>query len=189
MEQIKGNQLDRFLPGNLTKTADLIYFDGPLLSHFKNNDDDGYLYYWCDSDDDHNRWLVFRVTNRQLSRYLKKETSLRELIENPIDGFLYAVDIDDSLHYENVRMVYPHILPSAYLPAADSYYEFELSSDNEQMRQLFKQTITGLIHKRATVFTDLFVEAFEDIALIKAMDEVKGTPLLSREEAMAYMGV
>ena len=189
MEQIEGNRLDKFLPGDLTKTADLITFDGPLLSHFKNENDDGYLFYWCDADDVYNRWLVFRTTDKQLSRYLKKETPLRDMIQNPSDGFLYAVDIDDALQYENVRMVYPHSLPNTYLPAADSYYDFDLSADDEQMRALFKQTITGLIHERATVFTDLFVEAFEDIALIKAMDEVKEIPLLGREEAMAYMGV
>jgi hypothetical protein len=35
---------------------------------------------------------------------------------------------------------------------------------------------------------DEVMEAFEEYGLLKAMEEAEGTPLLSREEALQYLG-
>lgn len=35
----------------LTKVSDLIYFDGPFLSHYVHKSGDNYLSYWVDCDD------------------------------------------------------------------------------------------------------------------------------------------
>lgn len=121
MEEIKGIKLDKFPLRNLAKKTDLIYFDGPLLSHFTSEYGDNYLYYWCDIDENFNRWLIFRVDQRSLSRYLLGELSLHELMRNPRDGFWYSVDIDDDLEYHNVQ--YVHDLPDGYLPDADTYLD------------------------------------------------------------------
>lgn len=118
MEKIKGLKNPQFSLEDLTHVTDLIYFDGPLLSHFKSKTGGDYFYYWCDVDENYNRWLVFEVEN--LYQYLTGEVSLRELIEdaNPI----YIVDIDDDLQYHrNIRLA--GSLPESYLPDADSYYE------------------------------------------------------------------
>ena len=48
-----------------------------------------------------------------------------ELIEAPNDGYLYLVDVDNDVNYHDVRLVQPADLPDDYLPAPDSYYEFE----------------------------------------------------------------
>ena len=62
--------------------------------------------------------------------------SLRELILNPIDGFLYSVDIDDDLLYFNVHIVMPTDLPIAYIPKENSYYKFEpLFFEREEAEQ------------------------------------------------------
>jgi hypothetical protein len=50
---------------------------------------------------------------------------LRQLIENPNDGYLYSVDVDNNLHYHNVRLLQPSALPTDYLPETDSYYAFD----------------------------------------------------------------
>jgi hypothetical protein len=105
--------------------ADLIYFDGPILSQFKNASGEHYLYCWSDVDEEYNRWLVFRVTTQTLNLYLAGKVSLRDLLLNPIDGFLYSVDIDDDWQYHNLQMVQPIHLPLPYLPDTDSYYDFE----------------------------------------------------------------
>ena len=86
---------------------------------------DDYLFYWVDRDTSDNRWLVLRVSLASLQRYMAGDISLRELIENPNDGYLYQVDVDDSIHYHDVVLVQPADLPEEYLPAADSYYAFE----------------------------------------------------------------
>ncbi|EDN65617.1 hypothetical protein BGP_0795 [Beggiatoa sp. PS] len=63
MQEITGYLLEHF-PLNLRDIVDLIYFDGPLLTLFENEYGDSYLYYWCDVDEQCNRWLVFRVTKK-----------------------------------------------------------------------------------------------------------------------------
>ena len=87
MEKIKGFEI-QFDFSNFKKIADLIYFEGPLLSHYVSGKGDDYLFYWVDSDDNDNRWLVLRVSLANLQRYMAKDLSLRELIETPNDGYL-----------------------------------------------------------------------------------------------------
>lgn len=136
MELVDGIKLNNLLLKKLKKVADLIYFDGPLLSHFKNKDGDSYLYYWCDANENYNRWLVFRISDEDLNRYLIGKSSLREIITDPVDGFIYSADIDDNLQFHNVYMVQPADLPEAYIPEVDSFYEFEtIYSEQENFRR------------------------------------------------------
>ena len=107
------------------KIADLIVFDGPFLSHYVSSKGDDYLFYWVDRDDSDNRWLVVRVSLANLQKYIAKEMSLREIIENPNDGYLYAVDVDNDVHYHDVKLLQPSAIPEDYLPDADLFYEFE----------------------------------------------------------------
>lgn len=124
MRDLEGYDL-RFDFSNFKKIADLIFFKGPLLSHYVSKKGDDYLFYWVDRDEKDNRWLVLRVSMANLQKYIGKELSLRELIENPNDGFLYSVDIDNDLQYHSVKLVQPSTLPKEYLPEEDSYYAFE----------------------------------------------------------------
>jgi len=128
MKALKGTQLERFPLSELNKVSDLIHFDGPLLSLFRNREGDNYLYYWCDTEGGENRWLVFRVSDKELNLYLTKRVTLRDLIVSPGDGFVYAADMDADLHITNVYILDPHSLPSDYMPDDNSYYEFTPSS-------------------------------------------------------------
>ena len=124
MKKTKGFDI-QFDFSNFKKIADLIYFEGPLLSHYVSSKGDDYLFYWVDSDSSNNRWLVLRVSIANLQRYIAGDVSLRELIESPNDGYLYQVDVDDAVRYHDVLLVQPADLPNEYLPATDSYYAFE----------------------------------------------------------------
>ncbi len=124
MKKIKGFDI-QFDFSNFRKIADLIFFEGPLLSHYISGKGDDYLFYWVDNDDHDNRWLVLRVSLADLQKYIGKKLSLLQLIENPNDGYLYCFDVDDNINYHNVLLVQPADLPSDYLPASDSFYEFE----------------------------------------------------------------
>ena len=124
MKQIEGFDI-RFDFSNFKKIADLVYFDGPFLSHYVSGKGDDYLFYWVDKDESDNRWLVLRINLTDLQKYIGKELTLRELIESPNDGFLYSVDVDNNLHYHNIKLVQPSSLPEEYLPEEDSYYAFE----------------------------------------------------------------
>ena len=124
MRTIEGYNIEYDFSG-FRKIADLVYLDGPFLSHYVSTKGDDYLFYWVDRDEKDNRWLVLRVNLASLQKYIGKMISLRELIENPNDGYLYTVDVDNDVNYHHVKLVQPSALPEEYLPDADSYYEFE----------------------------------------------------------------
>lgn len=141
MKKTKGFDI-QFDFSNFKKIADLIFFEGPLLSHYVSSKGDDYLFYWVDRDSNDNRWLVLRVSLASLQRYMAGELSLRELIENPNDGFLYQVDVDDAIHYHDVVLVQPADLPEDYLPTAESYYAFEpIPSEDASELMTYELTI------------------------------------------------
>ena len=57
MKTINGFSIN-FDFSKLIKVADLIYYDGPLLSHYVSNKGENYLFYWVDVDNEYNRWVV-----------------------------------------------------------------------------------------------------------------------------------
>lgn len=124
MRRIDGYEIEYDF-SRFKKIADLIYLDGPLLSHYVSPNGDDYLFYWVDCDDRDNRWLVLRVSLSGLQKYVGRELSLRQLIETPNDGYLYLVDIDNNIRYHDVKLVQPSSIPEVYLPEVDSYYAFE----------------------------------------------------------------
>ena len=124
MKNVKGFDI-QFDFSSFRKIADLIYYEGPLLSHYVSSKGDDYLFYWVDRDDVDNRWLVLRVSLASLQKYVAGETSLLDLIGSPNDGYLYMIDVDNDLSYHNVKLVQPSDLPEDYLSAEDSYYAFE----------------------------------------------------------------
>ncbi len=137
MENIETFKMDKF-PLNLNLITDLIYFEGSLLSLFKNEFGDIYLYYWCDANDNYNRWIIFRLSKERLKSYIFKKLSLNSLILSPIDGFVYIADINDNLKYSNIYLVQPDKIPESYIPESDSFYDFESELDNDSKFLLLK---------------------------------------------------
>jgi len=142
METLKGFKLDKF-PLKLEHMADLIYFDGPLLSLFENHFGENYFYCWCDVDDRYNRWFVFRVSYEQLRLYLMQQISLHDLTLNPVDGLVYCLDIDNDVQYQNVYLLRPTNLPEAYIPSTDSYYDLESELEEEEKKAIFSRVLTA----------------------------------------------
>lgn len=141
MRRIEGYNIDYDF-SSFRKIADLIYFEGPLLSHYVSSKGDDYLFYWVDRDEHDNRWLVLRVSLANLQKYIGKEMTLRELIEHPNDGYLYAVDVNNDIRYHDVKLVQPSALPEEYLPEADSYYAFEpVPTDDAEELMTYELTI------------------------------------------------
>lgn len=141
MKTIKGFDI-QFDFSKFKKIADLIFFEGPLLSHYVSDKGDDYLFYWVDRDEQDNRWLVLRVSLSSLQKYMAKDISLRQLIEAPNDGYLYQVDVDNDINYHDVKLVQPADLPEEYLPTIDSYYEFEpIPADDAEELMTYELTI------------------------------------------------
>lgn len=109
MRKIEGYDIQYDFSG-FKKIADLIFFEGPFLSHYISDKGDDYLFYWVDKDETDNRWLVLRVSLANLQKYIAKELTLLQLIESPNDGYLYTVDVDNDVNYHNVKLVQPSAL-------------------------------------------------------------------------------
>lgn len=105
--------------------SDLIYYDGPLLSHFVSKTGKDYFFYWVDIDEKFNRWMFFRVTPTVIQSYLDKKLSLREIICGLEEGFVSFVEIDDEANFLNTKIVKISSIPEEYLPSSQSYYCFE----------------------------------------------------------------
>ena len=166
MKQIEGYSLD-FDFNKFKRIADLIYFDGPFLSHYISDKGEDYLFYWGDQDEWDNRWLVMRVTLPSLQKFIGKEVTLREMMESPNDGFLYCVDVNDDLVFHDAVLVRPSSLPDDYFPASDSYYEFEpVVADDATELMTYELTIPT---KERNRFEDLLHKIGIPVSSLKKM--------------------
>lgn len=128
MIQICGKE--GYLPINeLIKVSDLIYFDGPLLSHYIHRSGDNYLSYWVDCDETSQRWLVFRVGISMLQKYVNKGITLRMVLQSVIEKFVYLIDVDQNGLCAAPLIVSVKDLPADYLPDENSYYDFSSERD------------------------------------------------------------
>lgn len=128
---------------NLIQMSDLIYYDGPLLSHFVSKAGDDYLFYWVDVDEEFNRWMFFRTNTTIIQSYLDKKISLRDIILGLNERFVYLVEVDDNSNFLNTRIVSLSSLPEEYLPTQQSYYSFE-KYDYDCLDSLSRQNRSGM---------------------------------------------
>ncbi len=108
----------------LEKIGDFLYHEGPLLSLFKdkNNQENYYFYKWTDCDEEHNRWLVFLVKKENLRRFFFKEINLKQLIVE-LNTFVFLIDINDDLEVSQYLIVSSQDIPKSYLPKDTSFYK------------------------------------------------------------------
>ena len=66
MRKIDGYDIQYDFSG-FKKIADLIFFEGPFLSHYVSDKGDDYLFYWVDKDEtDKNEWTIFGCPTTKL---------------------------------------------------------------------------------------------------------------------------
>jgi len=63
----------------------------------------------------------------------------------------------------------------------------ETSIDNDKLKEIFKQAIIETIEEKKDVVHDLLVEAMEDLAMIRAIEQGEETDLVSRDEVMSIL--
>lgn len=134
---------------HLTKVSDLIYFEGPLLSHYIDNSGENYIFYWIDVNESYNRWLFFRADLVHLQDFVNRKESLYDLITNRSEQYLYSVDIDADCVYSNVQLVLIKNLEESYLPSKKSFYESEPLTD-VSLLGLSRKYKTGIMEFRIT---------------------------------------
>lgn len=65
--------------------------------------------------------------------------------------------------------------------------KMETSIDNDKLKEIFKQAIIEAIEEKKDVVHDLLVEAMEDLAMIRAIEQGEETDLVSRDEVMSIL--
>lgn len=125
MENLKGVKIKQ-LDFDAEKRGDLLYHEGPLLSHFTDvsNENIHYLYKWCDCNDLFNRWLIIKVNKSDLLNFLYKSVSLKNLIE--AHPYVFFIDIDNEMAHREVTIVALDDISEDYLPFEDSFYDEDL---------------------------------------------------------------
>ncbi len=81
-------------PVHLILDRVLSYFEGTLLSLYRNPAGEPYLEMWADCGKAYERWLVFRTTEGGLAQYLGQKVSLRTLLTETPDGYVFVRDVD-----------------------------------------------------------------------------------------------
>jgi len=128
LSTVQGLHLPDLPIKNRRLIADLIYFDGALLSYYQDNDRRHYLYYWCDADENHHRWWVVQLEEYALRSFLARQITLRQLLlrqDARTDSFL--LDTDNDGQPAQVLRVELADLPDDYLPADETWYDASLS--------------------------------------------------------------
>jgi hypothetical protein len=124
----------------LEKIGDLINYDGPILSLFHDSKARRYLFYWVDSDDEGNRWLIWKVEDLDLYHYLNAQISLKDLIQCANNGYLFCVDIDDDLVYRNMSTLALEQVPIQYQPEDKSFYRLKLPEFAHQFVEEYERS-------------------------------------------------
>lgn len=104
--------------------ADLINFDGPLLSLFKRESGQDSLFVWVDCDERRHRWCIVDVTRSNLRDYLDSKIPLLNLFEEAGTVYLF----DQAERRSNVKSVRVEDLPEDYRPSEDSFLTEEIST-------------------------------------------------------------
>lgn len=125
MNLIKIDKLP-FEVSGLIKISDLIYFDGPILSFYIDSHNNSYLFYWVDSLDGFNRWMIIPTSIMEVNNYLNKRITLYDLITSKLSVFIS--DVDNRANFEHVYLCLTADLDYLYLPERESIYDFDENS-------------------------------------------------------------
>lgn len=145
MEKIEGISIKSFSLETYRKVSDLIFFEGPLLSHFLSDKGENFLFSWVDSDENFNRWFVFRVSQEKLIDYLNGKITLLSFFLDPIDGFLYKIDVYSKGGINDPMLLYPDLIPNQYLPSEKSFYSFIPENQELDLTFYSKKYETGIL--------------------------------------------
>jgi hypothetical protein len=126
MPQLRGQPVAKGEKLNFVWNADLISYDGPVVSLFKKEDDD-FIFLWVDCDEYHNRWIVAPTSRETLKAYLNQATTLRHVILDA--NLLLAFETTKTAQRRNFRYLAPGNLPDAYMPTEESYLFREIATE------------------------------------------------------------
>jgi len=167
-----GQKIDARALTTFTWNADLVYFDGPLLSLFKGDDGIDVLFIWLDCDDRRNRWSIIPIDRESLAQYLQKKITLRSICLAAVRTVIFHTGVKGKRSSFYLLDTYPE----EYLPDHDSYLEDSIST--QEAKNLTRE---DAVDKSLWINGELYLE---DIELIPKLYQ----QLYSFHYGMEYMG-
>jgi len=104
--------------------ADLVNFDGPLLSLYKGSGYKDALYVWLDNSERANRWCLIPVDRALLDEYLNQKIALLDVIYKAGRVFICNHYSETDSRVYNLMNV--EDIPNEYLPENDSFLYEEI---------------------------------------------------------------
>lgn len=153
------------VPVTLQHVRDIEEYEGPLLSEYRSDSGESYLYRWCDRHGVVDRWLVVRMPPQDINQYLVGLLNLRHLILNCRDQFVYLVDSADEKIIASFH-VSPSVLPKSYLPSASSRFNMrDASTDltHSEFQEVFVSEHWG--HQELAIYPRRYLQAYTIHAL------------------------
>lgn len=117
MNSLGGIKLDKLPVEDLEWSADLLVHDSPLLSEYIHPKGNRYLYYWCDSDTESTRWMLFRISEPTSLQLRNARLPLHQVVPGLCeDSFVFFVDCGAGGKIQQVEIVSVDDVPNEYLP-------------------------------------------------------------------------
>ena len=125
MENLIFNSKNKLNTTNLVRVGDLSYFEGPLLSLFEDiSSGHFYLFDWVDRDTKTNRWIIYRVSPKDLLNYLNGKITHLDIFNNRPIKSVFFTDIDCQNRpfylYDAFEL---NTIPTIYLPNNDIFFD------------------------------------------------------------------
>ncbi len=161
MNDLSNFKISEFPLNELKWSKDLLFFEGPLLSEYKSRDSQVYLKYWCDCNESFNRWIYFKVSEQDRLRLVLGESSIREVMINQPESFLFITD--ENADVVNTYMVSNNLIPETYIPSDNSYLDIsEYLGDENITSMVFEDewnidSLKVLYRKFSQVFDFIYV--------------------------------
>jgi len=164
---------EKYLP-DFEWVRDIQYYDGPLLSEFISKSGELYTFHWCDCSEEHQRWLVLRVTKRSLLELTSGLISIYNFMTNrPLSSSPILLDYNDDGCVVGSKMINIGDLPESYLPSKEAMIMPELFEESE--KKIYPLLIDGdwkseelsIIPRR---FMDLYALIFQFIKKSKSTE-------------------
>lgn len=138
MEIINGHNISNLPINGLQKVFDILEYDGPILSHFKDAKEQNYFFYWVDFNENCNRWLVWKTNEKQIYDYLKGALSLQHILLSEIKDYIFSVDIDRQLNYNAVYSIDIDCIPNEYIPEESSFFKLAVPEFYKSLIESFE---------------------------------------------------
>jgi hypothetical protein len=106
----------------LKKIADLLFYEQPILSHYRDVFNNDLLLYWIDYSEHYDRWLLIQVTRDSIYQYLIGDITLASIISKPNNNVYYILDSTDDIDFNSAKIIFKGELPENYFPSQNSFY-------------------------------------------------------------------